>query len=262
MHPEIDRFAHLRSPIHAWDPRWKLASLFAFIILAAWESPRPRAGQGLAAAELASQLGSQLALAGVALSLLAASRIPPGFIWRRLRGVAWFLGALLVVLSWRWVPGEGLSWAADGIYLGATIGLRAVAIVTAAIVAFATARFDVTLKACGALRVPAPLIQVVLFSYRYLFVYLDQLRRIGIAQRARGFRPRTDAHTLRTWGSSVGVLLIGSVERTERIQGAMRCRGFSGNFRVAAQFRTRPRDVILSAVVVGTAAALLAWRVS
>ena len=107
---------------------------------------------------------------------------------------------------------------------------------------------------------PEALVQTMLFSYRYLFVYSEQLRKMNAALRARGFRPRPDAHTLRTLGRGIGVLIVGTVERTERIQGAMRCRGFASALPVSSDLRSRPSDALFSAVVLAAGLAVLAWK--
>ena len=65
--------------------------------------------------------------------------------------------------------------------------------------------------------------------------------------KCRGFRARTDLHTLRTIGYLVGMLLVRSLERSDRIMEAMKCRGFDGRFHVLVAFESRPRDFVLAA---------------
>jgi cobalt/nickel transport system permease protein len=50
------------------------------------------------------------------------------------------------------------------------------------------------------------------------------------AMKIRGFRPRTDLHTYRTYSYLVGALLVRSFDRSTRILAAMKCRGFKGQF--------------------------------
>jgi cobalt/nickel transport system permease protein len=92
-------------------------------------------------------------------------------------------------------------------------------------------------------------------TYRYLFVLADEVRRMRIAFRARGYRLRANAHTYRTTAHLAGTLLVRGHERAQRISHAMRCRGFDGTFRSLTIFRTSPPDVLFfSSVVLGTAA--------
>lgn len=108
------------------------------------------------------------------------------------------------------------------------------------------------------LRVPAKLIQVLLFTVRYLnTVHLEYLR-LRSAMKMRGFHPRANRHTYRTLGNLVGMLLVRSIDRSDRILDAMKCRGFRGHFYVLDHFHFARRDAAFA-----TAAALcfsvMAW---
>jgi len=109
--------------------------------------------------------------------------------------------------------------------------------------------------------VPGLLVQLALLSYRYLFVLAEELSRLRVALRVRAFRSRVSAHSYRTIGHVAGALLVRGYERAERVGQAMRCRGFAGRFHSLAEFRTTATDVAAFALVVGCAAALLAWDV-
>ena len=73
--------------------------------------------------------------------------------------------------------------------------------VALALVLLATAPLDATLKAAHALRVPGLLVQLTLLSYRYLFLLADELGRLRIALRMRGYRNRANVHSYRTIGA-------------------------------------------------------------
>ena len=259
MHPEIDRFAHLGSPLHRWDPRWKLAALFLLMISMGLErvSSREHPSWSL---DLPPACASLL----VSLGILALSRIPFSFVAAKLKGSMGILVLVLVIFPLAY-PGNDLrlgfmNLSADGLLVAVLIILRALAIILLVFPVLGTSRFDVTMKALRSLRLPSPLVHIVLFTYRYLFVYADQMRRMQTAWRARGFRARTDLRTLRTLGNGVGVLLVAAIERTERIQSAMKARGFVGSFRTFEEFRTRPGDVARFFAVVLVGAGLFVWR--
>ena len=258
MHPEIDRYAHLESAIHRWDPRWKLASLAVLLGVFAI---------GPAAAQRATwhrDVPHALACLAMSLALVQISRIPLAFALRRILPAGLFLVAFLVFYPLG-IGGEGASAGhftyspARGLAAGC-IAIRAVAIILLVFPLFGTSRFDVTVKAIRALKVPAPLVQLTAFTYRYIYVYADELRRLRIALRARGFRLRPSRHALRTAGNSLGMLLVRSVERTERIQAAMISRGYSGTFRTFDEFSVRAADLLKSAAVLAASAVLLVLR--
>jgi len=259
VHPEIDRFAHLDSLVHRWDPRWKLACLFLLMLSMGLERPGTRDHPSWEA-----DLPPALGCLGLSIAIVLLARLPFAVVLTRLRGVAWFLGIVLVIFPLTY-PGEKIvigfvPVSSTGFLVALLMVLRAFSILLLAIPAFGTSRFDVTMKALWRLRFPAPLVQIILFTYRYVFVYWAQLRRMLIASRARGFHPRPDLRTLRVAGNGLGVLLVGSIERTQRIHGAMKCRGFFGTFRTLEEFRTRFADVALFSVILGAGVLLLLWR--
>lgn len=261
MHPEIDRFAHLVSPMHRWDPRWKLAGLFVLLVAMGVERPGIRE-----TALWERDVPPVLAALAVSLGLVLLSRLPLRFVLARLRPAYAILALVLLIFSLT-APGGGVKigifeFSSQGFLKGLVIALRVLSMILLVFPAFGTTRFDATMKALGALRVPAPLVQTVLFSYRYLFVYADQLRKMQQAARVRGFRARCDLRTLRVLGNRVGMLLVGSIERTQRIRYAMRSRGSTGALETLDEFRTRPRDVALFALSILLACGLVLWRLT
>lgn len=261
MQDDLDRYTALNSWLHRWDPRWKIAGFLLLLLMLIIERPGMRSAPD-PGRDLPPACGS-LALA---LLLLISSRIPITHALKKLRPALWFLLALLIVLPLMY-PGEripvgslGLSTA--GIIVALVIVSRALAIILLAFLAFNTTRFDSTMKALHGLKFPAPLVQIALFAYRFLFVSSEQYRRMRVAMRARGFRPRANLNTLRIMGNNVGMLLVQSVERVQRIHGAMKSRGHSGTFRILEEFHTEPRDVLCFLGLLLPGIALLLWRLS
>ena len=60
----------------------------------------------------------------------------------------------------------------------------------------------------------------------------------------RCFHPRTDIHTYKTYAYLLGMLLIKSYDRSERVHQAMICRGFKGEFWMLDHFNLKKSDVI------------------
>jgi len=111
------------------------------------------------------------------------------------------------------------------------------------------------------LRVPRKLVHLLLFTVRYLHVMRDEYRRLHTAMLIRGFRPRCDRRTFRAYGNMVGMLLVRSLARCERIMAAMRCRGFRGQFHVWRHFHFSAWDgvFLLGAAALFAACAVLEW---
>jgi cobalt/nickel transport system permease protein len=241
--PDVDRYAGIRSPFHAWDPRVKIASLMLYVFC------------------VGALTTLQWALVAVVTSLVAArvARMPLRFVAKRLMLVAGFLGMFFVVmpLTVRTLPGDAL-YAFQGVEFihinprgFGVAGLafaKATAIVVMTIPLLGTSPFPVTIRALGNLKVPQILIQMILLSYRYLYVFASEMQRMATAMKARGFRARTDMHTLRTIGNFVGVLMVRSFERTERVYDAMLSRGYTGEVRKLDATRLRRQDIFMGAV--------------
>jgi len=107
--------------------------------------------------------------------------------------------------------------------------------------------------------VPGLLVHLALLSYRYLFVLADELARLRVALRVRGYRNRATRHSYRTAGHVAGTLLVRGYERAERVGQAMRCRGFDGRFRSVTAFRTTKADLLFCLLVAGGATAIVVF---
>jgi cobalt/nickel transport system permease protein len=238
-----------QSHLSRCDPRWKLAALlFAAVVVATLRVPR------VAAAAL---LGSLL------LALLA--RLPPRWFASRLAALGLFLALFTLPLPWL-LADDGPGWTCGplrlsrhGVETALLLNAKAIALVTLLLVMQATAPLESTLKAAHSLRIPGLLVQLSLLTYRYVFVLAEELRRLRIALRVRGYRPRAGLHSYRMAGRLAGTLLVRGYERAERVGQAMRCRGFDGQFRSLHSFATRPLDVLTFGIIAASAASLAVW---
>jgi cobalt/nickel transport system permease protein len=212
------------SPLARLDGRWRLAVLL-MIVLSAAVARSLAAGAACLAAALARMdwrwYGRRLAVIGLLIALFA---LPLPFL------------------------------AEDGWRFAAVLLTKALTLFTLTAVLLVTAPLDATLKAAHALWLPGLLIHLSLLTYRYVFVIGDELARLRVALRVRGFRNRADAHSYRAVAAASGTLLVRGYERAERVAAAMRCRGFDGRFRSLAASRTRAGDVVALGLALGFAA--------
>ena len=235
------------SPVGRFDPRWKLAALIPATVAAA----------------LLQTLEPALTAFLLALVLVSLAKIPWLWLVKRLAVVALFL-ALFVVWLPLTVPGDGfnlgpLGLSFAGLTLAGLVLLKALTIVILMLVVWTTAPMTSTLKAAHALHCPGLIVQLTVLTYRYLFLLLEELSRLRIALRVRGYRHRANLHSYRTVGHVTGTLLLRSYEQAERVGQAMRCRGFDGQFRSLADLKTRPVDVMWFFTIILVAAGLLIW---
>ena len=239
MHlPEIDKYAHLDSPLHRWDTRVRLACLLLLMI----------------AVVLAPTLHLALLGFAFALGLLLLSRIPVRFVLVHLRWVLLFCAFLCIVLPlsvggdvlWRAGP---LAVRREGLLRASLITVRAVAAVLLVFPMFGASPFPVTVQALQKLRVQSVLVQLTAFSYRYVFVLLDEMRRMLAAARSRGGRAAGRLRATRALSGVVGMLLVRSYDRTVGVWRAMVSRGYSGRMRTLHSFAVGRADVLKGAAV-------------
>ena len=94
---------------------------------------------------------------------------------------------------------------------------------------------------------------LLLTTYRYLHVISQEYRRLRRSAAMRCFRPATNLHTYRTYSYLIGMTIVRSHERSQRIYNAMRMRGFTGQLPspLALQQPLQTRDFLVMLALVG-----------
>jgi len=195
-------------------------------------------------------LGLALAAAIVA-ALLADLSI--GELFKRLAPLNVFMLFLIVLVPLTaggapLVEVGPLSFSRDGFLLAARVVLKGNAIMAALAGLLGTLDIIALGHALHHLHVPDKLAHLLLFTARYLDVLRREQRRLVAAMKIRGFRPRMNLHTYRTYGHLVGMLLVRSLDRSERVLAAMKCRGFRGHFYLLDHFSFSRFDALCAAL--------------
>ena len=165
--------------------------------------------------------GAQLCVLFAALGL---ARVPFAVVAGRL---AIFLGfALLFAIS---VPlSQGFR---GGFEIAQGILFRGTESFLAGLWLISVVPFERLLATLRRLGVPAILIAILAFMYRFLFVLWHELDTMRAARRARTFDRGGLAFRWRNAAQMIGMLLIRSLGRSERVYGAMCARGWDGTLR-------------------------------
>ncbi|MEA3386277.1 MAG: cobalt ECF transporter T component CbiQ [Thermodesulfobacteriota bacterium] len=230
-----ERFASGKSILHSADPRVK-------ILLAV--------GYSVVTVSLGSLEGQIFAMAG-GLLLVIAARLSFKEVSHRLFVVNLFILMLWLILPWT-TPGTGVTRlgpiiiTAEGLGLSLSISLKCNAIILANLALLSTSTIFSLAHALAHLRVPSKMVQLIFFSWRYFHVINSEFNRMKQAIKVRGFEPRSNLHTYRTYAYLIGTLFIKSLERGERVYKAMLCRGFDGTFWLLSHFRLHRRDICLA----------------
>lgn len=136
-----------------------------------------------------------------------------------------------------------------GVVSMVTLMLKGVFSLMASFLLIATTSID---SICGALRqlhVPGIITTLLLLTYRYIGVMLEEVSVMTEAYKLRA--PGQKGIHISAWGSFLGQLLLRSMDRAEELYSSMLLRGFQGEFFYADVPKGRPSGVIYTAVCVG-----------
>lgn len=234
-----------RSLVDRVDPRSRIIAGAAFSLLVAVASQFPTLGLALAASVAAAVIGRLRLRAALA----------------RLASLNGFMLLLAIVLPWS-VRGTPLAhfgplaYSREGLELASAVAIKGNAIVLMLMVLVGTLDVAILGHALEHLYVPDKLAHLLLFTVRYLEILERQFRQLSAAMRVRGFRPRMDLHTYRSYGYLVGMLLVRSLDRSEGVLAAMKCRGFRGRFYLLDHFAFSAADVRFAILGLGLLAGL------
>ncbi len=195
------------SPLAPFDPRAKVSAVLLTILTVSSfpAEPTPRF----------------FAAGGYALLLALCAAVGLRYLLKRCLAATPFIvmAALLPLLS-------GLP---DGDVLAYAVGIKAYAAILLLAALAATTPVDHTLRAVGALGAPRSLVLTTTLMYRYLFVLLDEWRRISRARECRTGGNSANGR-FRLWANQIAMVFVRGWERAERVTAAMILRGFNGDF--------------------------------
>lgn len=238
----LDRYLHKNSPIHALDPRVKLVGTVAFIVN-----------------NVLLPDGAWLGFAGAWLLTLFVShraQLGTGFAFRRsfialpfmLAGFSVIFATPGTILTEVRLFGLDLVITDAGIIRMISLMLRTWLSVQMAILMTATTTFPDLTHALRHLRVPAVLVAIISFMYRYLFVLVDESQRLLRARASRSAAvPGYKAGGSIPWrakvaGGMAGQLFVRSLDRADRVYNAMVARGYKGQLLTMTPHHMTRRD--------------------
>lgn len=205
------------SAVHRVSASAKLVGLLLFVTAVAI-TPRDHVGAFIADA----------IMVGIVVGL---AKLSPRYIARRLVVLIPFVATAaflpFIAQGGRYLDVGGLSLSQEGAWAAWNIIAKASLGASASIIVSATTPTTEIIAGLSRLRVPAVVVAIVSFMFRYLETLGDELARMRLAMVARGYDPRW-LWQVRPVASSAGALFVRSYERGERVHQAMAARGFTG----------------------------------
>ncbi|WP_421903268.1 cobalt ECF transporter T component CbiQ [Maridesulfovibrio sp.] len=243
MQQLTEPFAYGNSIIHTMHPGFRLACAFLFSLA------------GALVTNLAAATG--VLTAGIIFAI--AARLSLATLLNRLLIVNFFVLFLWVFLPFS-RPGEPVfnigpfTATLEGIIYTAIITLKSNGVILAMTALISTMEVQTLGAGMQSLKLPEKLCRLLLFSWRYVHVMSTEYSRMRRAAAMRAFSPRTNMTTYRTYAWLMGMLLVRSLDRAQRVWQAMLCRGFDGTFHTLTSYRIGKRDVALLLATLGCVA--------
>jgi cobalt/nickel transport system permease protein len=241
-----ENFSEGNSILHRLDPRVKIiVALFFSVIVAVTDKYISLSG------------GLIFAVGAVAVARLRIKEIIS-----RLLVVNSFIFLLWLMLPFTF-PGKNiytlgsLNISHEGIKYALLITIKSNCIILAGIALLSTSSIFNLVHALRHLHFPDKLTQLFFFSYRYIHTIHSEYIRLNNALKIRGFKPRTNLHTYKTYAYLVGMMLVRSYDRSKRVYDAMLCRGFKGKFWTLNHFVSKKADFVVGIVMISYIMALV-----
>ena len=214
---EMDALAAECSPIHALHPLCKL--LVTVLYIAVTVSFPKYNFSGLVMMVLYPVIAFQV------------SGIPVGLCFYKLRIVLPLVCAVGLAnpfLDHTPLMQLGTITVTGGFVSMVTLMLKGISSLMASFLLIATTSIDAICAALRKLHVPGILTTLLLLTYRYIGVMLEEVTVMTEAYSLRA--PGQKGIHISAWGSFLGQLLLRSMDRAEELYNSMQLRGFRGEF--------------------------------
>lgn len=234
---EMDALAAENSPVHRLHPLCKLL-VTVFYIAAVVSFPK-------------YDFSALAVMVLYPVLLFQAAGIPVGLCFYRLRIVLPLVCAVGLVnpfLDHTPLLRLGGLTVTGGWVSMVTLMMKGVFSLMASFLLIATTPMDSICAALRKLHVPGILVTLLLLTYRYIGVLMEQVAVMTDAYRLRA--PGQKGLHISAWGSFLGQLLLRSMDRAEELYSSMILRGFRGEFYYADAPACRRSSLAFTAVCI------------
>jgi len=175
-------------------------------------------------------------------------------LFKKLIPVNFFLLFLWLIIPFTYPGDKFQMWIFNLSYQGLKycllISLKANLIVLTTAVFLSTSPFLHIIHSLHHLKIPEKLVNILYFFSRYIPVINEEKEKLKRTMKARSFIPKTSIHTYKTISNLVGMIILDSYERSEKVYRAMVARSFSGVFWTKNHFKWRKRDTETGIIII------------
>lgn len=226
----FDRLALQDTPIHRRDPRAKVITTLIFILTVVSYGKY--------------DLSGLMPLFVYPAVLIALGNLPAGYLMGKLLVASPFalaVGLFNPILDHSTAMEIGAIQISGGWISYASILLRFILTLSAALILISTTGFNAVCLALERMKTPKLLVIQFMMLYRYIFVLGEEASRLFQAWSLRSVGERR--MPMKVFVSLAGQLLLRALDRAQRIHMAMLSRGFDGEIRLLRSLKFGAADV-------------------
>ncbi|MBU8906362.1 cobalt ECF transporter T component CbiQ [Desertibacillus haloalkaliphilus] len=229
MQADQSEFAGIARWALAWESRAKLIAAIVFIF------------------GVISLQTTPIALLAYGISLVTTMAIGISLITLLKRYL--LIAPFVLLMTIPLVIGGGFPIDPDRVEFASLIILKAITSMTVITIILETQTVEQFMTSLADLKVPPVMITVLLLSYRYVYLFLDDIQKMQLALKTRFFNGGISIKKLKVYGQLTGCLLIKSLDRSEKVFQAMQARGFNGILRFEKSRNLDKFDFLKSTLV-------------
>ena len=247
---ELEKYVNINSIIHSCEPRLKFLSLVFLVIISA----------------IIKKPISMIAIGSLSILLILISRIPVTYIIKSIKIPLYFLLFMLIILCF--TSGGNIIYSfgifnlyREGIILALQILVRSISIMIIILILFSSTKMNTIMNVMQSLKFPVILVNIIYFTYRFIFLYSGDIKQLFISAKLRGSNTIKGIRNIQSTVSIFVTLLIKSYEQSERIFASMKLRGFTGDFHSFVQFKPRFIDIVKLSIIITAGAGIVLFEV-
>lgn len=253
-HGFLDRYSDLDSPLHKVSPTAKVVVFLALIVFCVTTST--------------VTYPSFAGYFGFLLLCLVVSHVPVIHVLRRSLVVLPFLAMAALSIPFMGSTGNhppGLTPGGHpGLAVFKDVAIKSYVSIFSLVILSSLTPFPRFMGALHKLGAPRLFLSIMSFTYRYLFLLIEEIERLQRARDARCYGGKWFWQT-KVIGRMIGTFFLRSYERAERVHQAMVARGFDGRVASPRPEPMQGRDYAFVVVALGIfsflwVAARLDWR--
>ncbi|MGQ9468965.1 MAG: cobalt ECF transporter T component CbiQ [Nitrososphaerales archaeon] len=245
-----ERFSSLNGFIQSIDPRVKIFSFTAFILVAI----------------TARSITSLMILIMITFLLSITSKIPLKFFIIRTSFTPMFVAVIALPLLFI-TPGNSIftisyyeyliSITMEGVYKTLQFTLRVWACVNSLILLVLTTRFSNLVHAMERFKVPRVFTMMGFITYRFIFLLINEAYRMVLARESRIVKKESKLKAMKSLASMISTLFIRSYERGGRVYLAMIARGYKGSMKSLSKTNIDSKDVVFVFTIIAISIIIL-----